>query len=650
MKLSKIKVKNYRLLLDACINVDDDITLIVGRNNTAKTSLMDFMKAVIENSSLSYNDYPLCYRKNLYENIGKLFKEEYTYDEMIENIKTPAIEFIVDYSAEGDEDFLGAISPFIIDIDMDTDIAIIKAEYKLKSDKESLKKLLYDSYYVEGQYNPNIEKIKRIISKHFSKIFILSIYAVNPNDESDVQLKTSAELKELFPIYMISAERSLDEGVNKKESSLTTVISDFFNIELDETTGPAKELRQRINDTNDSLRESSNSVLSEFVKDVIGFGYPNAEELKLGVDTHLNLGEQIKNSTELLYNTGDDEESLPSNYNGLGYKNLIKIAFQLAEFAGEIKNEKFACIPLLLIEEPESHMHPQMQQNFAKYLNTFIEKLSDIHIQTFITSHSSHISNTFDFSKIRYAKRKDDGVMYKDLNEFANEADNNLDFIRKYLNITRCDLFFADKAIFIEGASERLLLPDMIGKCNDLGLFDGTTDKLVSQYYTIIEVGGAYAHKFIPFINFLDIPSLIITDIDPISGGSSCNVSEGESTSNATIKWWFRKIKDLDAETPILLSDIVALENTDKTMDNIHIEFQTAENSICGKSLEEAIRNVNRELYGLTEPVTESTIRFNAGNKKTEFALKLIYETDTYNIPEYIKKGLVWLNQKTLTN
>lgn len=650
MKLSKIKVKNYRLLLDACINVDDDITLIVGRNNTAKTSLMDFMKAVIENSSLSYNDYPLCYRKNLYENIGMLFKEEYTYDEMVENIKFPSIEFIIDYSAEGDEDFLGAVSPFIIDIDMDTDIAIIKAEYKLKSDKESLKKLLYDSYYIEWQYNPNIEKIKRIISRNFSKLFILSIYAVNPNDESDVQLKTSAELKELFPIYMISAERSLDEGDNKKESSLTTVISEFFNIDLDEATGTAKELRETINATNDSLRESSNAVLSEFVKDVIGFGYPNAEELKLGVDTHLNLGEQIKNRTELLYHTGDNEESLPSNYNGLGYKNLIKIAFQLAEFSGRIKSERFACIPLLLIEEPESHMHPQMQQNFAKYLNTFIEKLSDIHIQTFITSHSAHISNTFDFSKIRYAQRKENGVIYKDLNEFANEADNNLDFIRKYLNITRCDLFFADKAIFIEGASERLLLPDMIGKCNDLGLFDATTDKLVSQYYTIIEVGGAYAHKFIPFINFLDIPSLIITDIDPISGGSSCNVSEGESTSNATIKWWFRKIKDLDAETPILLSDIVALENTDKTMDNIHIEFQTAENSICGKSLEEAIRNVNRELYGLTEPVTESTIRFNAGNKKTEFALKLIYETDTYNVPAYIKNGLVWLNQKTLTN
>ena len=73
-----------------------------------------------------------------------------------------------------------------------------------------------------------------------------------------------------------------------------------------------------------------------------------------------------------------------------------------------------------------------------------------------------------------------------------------MDFIQKYLNLSRCDLFFADKVIFVEGASERLLLPDMIDKCDKEGLFNPETYKLSAQYYALIEIGGAYAYKFIP--------------------------------------------------------------------------------------------------------------------------------------------------------
>lgn len=60
--------------------------------------------------------------------------------------------------------------------------------------------------------------------------------------------------------------------------------------------------------------------------------------------------------------------------------------------------------------------------------------------------------------------------------------------MKKYLTLSKCDLFFADKAIFIEGASERLLIPDMIKKCDQKGYFT-TKHKLTTQYYTLIEVG-----------------------------------------------------------------------------------------------------------------------------------------------------------------
>lgn len=66
MRLSKIKIKNYRLLIDAELDVDVKTTLIVGRNNTAKTSCSNCINTVLQGNDFSYNDYTISKRKNLY--------------------------------------------------------------------------------------------------------------------------------------------------------------------------------------------------------------------------------------------------------------------------------------------------------------------------------------------------------------------------------------------------------------------------------------------------------------------------------------------------------------------------------------------------------------------------------------------------------
>lgn len=306
-----------------------------------------------------------------------------------------------------------------------------------------------------------------------------------------------------------------------------------------------KMLRTIVEKANKDVQKQSDEILSSVVNSYIGFGYPNIEELKLGVTTQLSIDDQIKNQTKLSYISGTANESLPSSHNGLGYKNLIKLEFLLAAFARDVEKRGVACVPLLFIEEPESHMHPQMQTAFATYLEKFLGKLSNVQIQTFLTSHSAHIANTMEFAKVRYAQKSNAGVIYKNLNTFAQANSDNVNFIRKYLTLTKCDLFFADKAIFVEGASERLLLPGMIEKCEATRVFGFGKYPLSAQYYTLIEIGGAYAHKFIPFIEFLGVPCLILTDLDSVAdriskGGKAVKksvvVSQGETTSNETIK------------------------------------------------------------------------------------------------------------------
>lgn len=567
MQLAKIRIKNYRLLVDAELEVDPKTTLIVGRNNTAKTSCFECIGKVLDGTQFSFNDYPLLKRENLYTDFASFMAKEITFEDLCERLEPISIEFLVDYSLDAPEDNLGALSPFIIDVDVDTTTALIRAEYKLKADEKSIWKIL---------------------------------------------------------------EPSVSEKV--------------------------KELRVIVETANKNVQQQSDSILSALVSNAVGFGYPNGEELQLGVTTQLNIDDQIKNQTQLSYTAGTSNERLPSTYNGLGYKNLIKMEFLLAAFAKKVEKCGDACIPLLFIEEPESHMHPQMQHAFAEYLEAFLAKITSIGIQTLLTSHSAHIANTMVFSKIRYAQKTKTGVIYKNLNTFAEENSSNIDFIRKYLTITKCDLFFADKAIFVEGASERLLLPDMIDKCAKAGNFDSQEYKLPAQYYALVEIGGAYAYKFIPFAEFLGIPCLILTDLDSVSGQKGANgriyyssvpVSRGETTSNETLKWWVRKKKEIpeDDNTQIALTDITSMSPADKTRCRCHIEFQTTENGLCGHSLEEAIRNVNRTYYRLGDTPTEDDLEF-SGKKKTDFALNLICECEDYTVPAYIKNGLVWLNDQ----
>jgi predicted ATP-dependent endonuclease of OLD family len=447
----------------------------------------------------------------------------------------------------------------------------------------------------------------------------------------------------------------MDESEQANKNPLSPILSRLFKNDIEDiypdVQDETQRLRSLVEKMNENVEEETNILLAEIVQKSIDFGYPNAEEMQLKAITQIALEEQIKNHTDLAYVEQGLGEELPSTYNGLGYKNLIKIVFALAEFSEQIKNNIEIAVPLLFLEEPESHMHPQLQQTFVKFLTKVLNKISSKTIQVLLTTHLSHIANTGLFKQIRYVQKQKNKILLKDLSEFCDTNKDNADFIHKYLTINRCDLFFADKAILIEGTAERLLIPDMIRKCGEVGLYKSKAPQLPSQYYSLIEVGGAYAHKFYPFLEFLGIPSLIITDIDSVGDNrEKTYVSEGKKSSNATINWWMRRVLNLEEGEEIPLDKITALEDEKKTNGICHIEYQTHENGLCGRSLEEAIINANRTLYGISANPNEGDIKF-GNTKKTDFALELLLEKPDYEVPTYIKSGLCWLDkQKALGN
>ena len=655
MYLKTIHIKNYRLLTDVEINLDTATTIIVGRNNTGKTSMMDLINKVTQGKKMAFHDYPISCRNDFYMATYNYLKSKISYSDFIGKILCPSIRFIVSYDLEKPDQSLGALVPFIIDTDIDTTTAIILAEYRFSISEENFKKCFStEQNEHENSEDISYEFIQKTIKKRFSSFFDLIIETINPKDFSDKQNKTHNELKALFPVYFIRAERGMDESEQANKNPLSPILSRLFKTNIEdiylEEQDETINFRSLVEKLNENFEEETNKLLTDIVQKSLDFGYPNAEEMQFKAITQIAFEEQIKNHTDLAYVEQELGEELPSTYNGLGYKNLIKIEFALAEFSKQIANNIEIAVPLLFLEEPESHMHPQLQQTFVKFLSDFLTKISTKAIQVLLTTHSSHIANAVPFSQIRYAQKLKNKVIYKDLSEFYATNKNNADFIHKYLTINKCDLFFADKAILIEGTAERLLIPDMIKKGGEVGLYKSKVPQLPSQYHSLIEVGGAYAHIFCPFLEFLEIPTLIITDIDSVGDNQEkAYVSSGKKSSNATIKWWMRRALSLEDDEKIPLEKIITLAETKKTNGICRIEYQTYENGLCGRSLEEAIINANRALYGVCDNPTDDDINFN--KKKTDFALELLLEKTDYKVPAYILSGLRWLDeQKILGN
>lgn len=652
MKLTKIEIKNFRLLTDVVLDVDNDMTLIVGKNNSGKTSFMNFLSIINENKSVTFNDYPIIYRKELYNNIYSYLKSEITFEELKELIKVPTMTFYINYKEDIDSDNFGFLSNFIIDIDDNITDAIISVKYEFSISEEKFKnKFEFDL----NNKDEAIDKIKKILHNIYGSFLKLVIYAINPNDIDDYLVKDLKEFTNLFKIYKISAERTMGEAEiqDNKNSPFSSLLIKLFDNDIDSVFPDMKEqiksLQEYVMNKNEEAEIKLNDSLNVILKKAIKFGYPNEKNIELKASSNVQLENQIKKNTDLSYLDNELDEILPNGYNGLGYKNLLKIEFELAAFARDINNNSNSVIPILFIEEPESHMHPQIQQKFIRYVNEYINDLNYDKIQVIITTHSSHISSEVSFDKIRYARRNKCSVKYKNIDDFYKKNSKNCDFIKKYLTLTKCDMFFADKIILVEGASERILLPDMINKCERKRLFAKSNIPLVYQYYTILEIGGAYAHKFFDFIDFLEIPTLIITDLDSVKAVVSekgkkyqkCLVSEGETTSNASIKYWMKEKGIMSKKEIISLEKLLNIKDEIKTNNFRHIEFQSKEDKYCGRSFEEAIKNANTKYFNIKK---ESDIKFEDDEKKkTDFALGLLMQ-ENYNVPKYIENGLAWLN------
>ena len=757
MKIKFVEVENFRRLKSTRIHFGNENTIFAGPNNSGKTTAMSaLIKFLNREEKILVDDFTLSLHEEI-NRIGRRWEtecinseitlrdvkiDEDEIDNIIEEIDklVPKLDIWLEVN-EGEEKCVERILPTLnwttednlgirIALDIGNKLQDLYKDYiQSRINYKELKKIderveLWPENLIDFLYGRKESNLNKYFSK---KVYILDPSQLTPdsdiiknNNLTKIQ-ETSRKisplpldvLKELFKVDIIGAQRGFkdDEG-----NILSKQLHRYYSKHLTTDKLPNKNdlnIQRMQQEADSNINHELRLLFESAINELNALGYPAFSDPKLDITIETNMGEQIERSTRLTNKVFEDY-CLPESFNGLGYQNLIFMTFRMIEFRdiwmqkGErYKEERNSFIPklhLVLVEEPEAFLHVQVQEVFLKKAYATLRNgvSKEYSTQLIISTHSSNIVNGAEFENVRYFKKQRLEEERCPISSVVNMhnvfSDGKLDinttsrFVKRYIKSAHCDLFFADAIILVEGRAESILLPYFI---------NNHFKELESMYITILEVGGSHMHRLRSLIEILDVPCLIITDID--AGEIGCQHKstmatwdDNCTTTNSTIRFWLRDLEGKKNENGKAkfeeLSTIIDLSDGEKhpehsitgeTCSNIKFAYQTEvsivlndltyryipntfEDALIAKNIEYLLGAINNgyltnesiikplqnlghikdnedefknKLYGIPVELT-----------KANFALELFYleELNKIDPPDYIIKGLDWLVKRVI--
>ncbi|WP_270838553.1 AAA family ATPase [Bifidobacterium pseudocatenulatum] len=753
MYISKIQISGYRKFKEGT-SIDffhtdksdgSNTTTLVGANNSGKTSIVELCEAIFSYRNdmrkipFTIQDFAIQdfekWLDNCADDIYQFLKNNSLDTLYIASIANklkdlfdrkrkdiPCIEILIDIEFSEDEDIRN-IADFLFFYDKKPKFVHFKyvvssgingkekesriqskASYINKAYKK-LKETIGQSAQVESAQNRFLTIIKEQLRRLFKENMSVMVTYCDDKYGNDQEIK-ERDFKDLFHCLVIKARRDLDDT---KEDKTHTLSSRLLHLVMDEESwmSATASIQQDLMDLLDggeyshALGEVAKQQFQEAISDIMSTN-GNAKET-IGLTSRAEEGsvrKLLESSATAVY--GNGKEYYFSEYSqGLGYSNLTLMLIEFQQFikdCEEKQREKTGKINFLIVEEPESHMHPQMQSIFIKHVLKMLAQNQNI--ACMITSHSEQMVREVPLKQIRvlrqngyyssiinpYETLKENGEIYSDfIKGKKNIADNEQmrrDITYLY-SLNFADIVFADKAILFEGDTERMYIQALLKESEN-----DKFKQLRRQYIAFIQVGGAYASVYIPLLHVLGIPSLIITDIDYKSKISDAEISDAEiltasdkqiETTNETLKKiWIHndESRELSEQmhsyyTVNAKKDIVIQV---KGFNNIAVVTQSKFDGF-GSTLEDAL--LYKLIYNLRKSGVVNTFDKDDKNKwkvmkeetglefsipregkvsirdivksikKTDFMYSLILNNQIANsLPAYIEEGLLWLVEK----
>lgn len=646
-----------------CVEVDvaSDTTLIIGKNNAGKTTIITALDNLINHSNaFGANDFN--YR----------YLQEYLagYDICNPPLWAPYIEFVLTIGLEEDSnDRISNLIPFMLVEDIEDSELDICIRYEVED-------FVYFQSEMKDLYSEGKDKnaFSKFINLLHSTDYVLKYYDKNMN-KIDVDFK----LSNLMELQCVKANHL------KNDHCLTDAFNNIINYRYDhifqkEKKEVTKELEKINHELTENITKNHTDVIRSVLKKLISME-------RMGVDLSADITFDKLMKDLIKYEYIEDDANIPENQFGLGYTNLVMIIAAIMDYMERYPESSFnSKINLISIEEPETFMHPQMQELFIKNINEAIRVLlfsknKDVNSQIIITTHSSHIlnskihsNNTFNNICYLYEDKRNAAVTNLNNkkvmpNKDEDEKSEAFKFMKRHIKYKISELFFSDAAIFVEGFAEDMIIPYYIEKRKGLR----------KHYISIFNINGAHGFLYKRLIEALGIPVLIITDLD-IQRNEESGETDGQEEGKEKV---YKQISCLDNKKTTNATIIDIYEKEDISAIPIHIEkgnlyltyqgeingyyatsFEEAfiltnyDNEITNELLKELKPNIYKSIVGKKveyEKNKENSYKWQMklGKCKGEFASKLLYkvvneelEERIPRLPEYISDGLDWIEKK----
>ena len=618
MKIQSVHIRNYRKLKNCHIDFGEKKTVLVGANNSGKTSAISAIVWFLKNTErFTLKEFTVT-NWALINTIGEKWLEKDSVDDALlsshqwDNI-VPSMDVWINVE-NGEQYRVNHLIPSLSTWDgkkvgvrgqyVPKDVTKLYTAYK--EAKTKARSLEATEEWKEADspelYPKNLCDFLgkgSNLREYFDVKYYIIDPALDPDDEDEVQTTPDNELgynplDGLIKVDTILASRDFSDPEGQTDSEIDTLSKQFQQYykssgqEDEELTCEGLKLLGGIVTANKTYDEKLRKTFEVPVGELKNINYPGFQNPEIKIRSKIQIEESIKHDSAVQFAIqGMEELVLPEKYNGLGYRNLISIYLKLIDFREKWLKElsegkNIEPIHLVFVEEPEAHLHAQAQQVFVKKAfealcnNKLIEENPWLSTQLVLSTHSNHVVNELDLNCMRYFKRVIDVGEKIPVSKVVNLSstfgtdDETKQFVTRYIRLTHCDIFFSDAVVLVEGPAEKILVPSFLVKAG-----------LDSYYISVIEVNGRHAHSFRKLIEKIGIAALIVTDIDATDtkvgeDGKEIHPSvitakgNGYKTGNPSIKSWLSGKEQID--------DLLALDEKEKLVNNVRIAFQTPVN------------------------------------------------------------------------